>query len=179
MGWSSAAPATSSRRRKPTSACTHRHHARHAPEGSPPGVALQGRHQLHAVFFSAGGCRLQLFVRPECRRVAPHRRRPDLGGVSVRRCRRPEPNLGPRDPQPSARRLPRLAAPANSLFLAKAIGNFVFVGVLECLMTPLFVMFYRLRPLGPTWQLLIVAVLGTWALVVNGTFFAAMSLDRK
>ena len=70
-------------------------------------------------------------------------------------------------------------APANSLFLAKAIGNFIFVGVLECLMTPLFVMFYRLRPLGPTWQLLIVAVLGTWALVVNGTFFAAMSLRTR
>jgi len=56
-------------------------------------------------------------------------------------------------------------APANSLFLAKAIGNFIFVGVLEALMTPLFVMFYQLRPIGPTWQLLIVAALGTWALV--------------
>jgi heme exporter protein B len=70
-------------------------------------------------------------------------------------------------------------APANSLFLAKTIGNFIFVSVLECLMTPLFVMFYRLRPLGPTWQLSIVALLGTWALVVNGTFFAAMSLRTR
>ena len=70
-------------------------------------------------------------------------------------------------------------APANSLFLAKAIGNFIFVGVLEALMTPLFVMFYQLRPIGPTWQLLIVAALGTWALVVNGTFFAAMSLRTR
>jgi heme exporter protein B len=70
-------------------------------------------------------------------------------------------------------------APANSLFLAKAIGNFIFVSVLEALMTPLFVIFYQLRPLGPTWQLLIVAALGTWALVVNGTFFAAMSLRTR
>jgi heme exporter protein B len=70
-------------------------------------------------------------------------------------------------------------APANSLFLAKAIGNFIFVMVLEALMTPLFVLFYQLRPLGPAWQLLIVAVLGTWALVVNGTFFAAMSLRTR
>ena len=70
-------------------------------------------------------------------------------------------------------------APPNSLFLAKALGNFVFVSVLEALMTPLFIMFYRLRSLGPTWQLLIVAVLGTWALVVNGTFFAAMSLRTR
>jgi heme exporter protein B len=70
-------------------------------------------------------------------------------------------------------------APANSLFLAKALGNFIFVAVLEMLMTPLFIMFYKLRPLGPSWQLLPIAVLGTWAIVVNGTFFAAMSLRTR
>ena len=70
-------------------------------------------------------------------------------------------------------------APANSLFLAKTLGNFIFVTVLEALMTPLFIAFYRLRALGPTWQLLLVAMLGTWALVVNGTFFAAMSLRTR
>ena len=70
-------------------------------------------------------------------------------------------------------------APANALFLAKALGNFVFVAVLETLMTPLFVMFYKLRPLGPAWQLIPVAALGTWAIVVNGTFFAAMSLRTR
>ena len=70
-------------------------------------------------------------------------------------------------------------APANSLFLAKAIGNFIFVAVLEALMTPLFIVFYNLRAIGPAYQLLLVAVLGTWALVVNGTFFAAMSLRTR
>jgi heme exporter protein B len=70
-------------------------------------------------------------------------------------------------------------APANSLFLAKALGNFIFVAVLEMLMTPLFIMFYKLRPLGPSWQLVPIAVLGTWAIVVNGTFFAAMSLRTR
>jgi heme exporter protein B len=70
-------------------------------------------------------------------------------------------------------------APANSLFLAKALGNFIFVAVLEALMTPLFIVFYNLRAIGPAYQLLIVAVLGTWALVVNGTFFAAMSLRTR
>src|ERR1700731_4687546 len=70
-------------------------------------------------------------------------------------------------------------APANSLFLAKALGNFIFVAVLEILMTPLFIMFYKLRPLGPAWQLIPVAALGTWALVVNGTFFAAISLRTR
>jgi len=70
-------------------------------------------------------------------------------------------------------------APANSLFLAKALGNFIFVAVLEMLMTPLFIMFYKLRPLGPAWQLVPIAALGTWAIVVNGTFFAAMSLRTR
>jgi len=70
-------------------------------------------------------------------------------------------------------------APADALFLAKALGNFLFVSVLELLMTPLFVIFYNLRALGPAWQLIPVAVLGTWALVVNGTFFAAMSIRTR
>jgi heme exporter protein B len=70
-------------------------------------------------------------------------------------------------------------APANSLFLAKAMGNFIFVSVLEAVMVPLFVVFYKLRVLGPAWQLIPVTVLGTWAIVVNGTFFAAMSLRTR
>jgi heme exporter protein B len=70
-------------------------------------------------------------------------------------------------------------ARANALFLAKAIGNFLFVAILEALMTPLFIVFYKLRALGPGWQLIPIALLGTWALVVNGTFFAAMSLRTR
>lgn len=70
-------------------------------------------------------------------------------------------------------------APAESLFLAKTVGNFIFVIILEALMTPLFVVFYNLRSLGPAYQILIASALGTWALVVNGTFFAAMSLRTR
>jgi heme exporter protein B len=70
-------------------------------------------------------------------------------------------------------------APANPLFLAKALGNFIFVIVLEALMTPLFIMFYKLRVLGAAWQFLPIAALGTWALVVNGTFFAAISIRTR
>ncbi len=70
-------------------------------------------------------------------------------------------------------------APPNSLFLAKVLGNFIFVTVLEALMAPLFIVFYNLRAIGPAWQLPIVAALGTWALVVNGTFFAAMSVRTR
>ena len=70
-------------------------------------------------------------------------------------------------------------APATALFVAKALGNFILVSLLEALMVPLFVIFYNLRALGPAWQLIPVALLGTWALVVNGTFFAAMSLRTR
>src|SRR5712672_3763394 len=46
-------------------------------------------------------------------------------------------------------------APANALFIAKVLGNFILVSLLEALMTPLFIIFYQLRALGPAWQLLL------------------------
>jgi heme exporter protein B len=70
-------------------------------------------------------------------------------------------------------------APAEALFLGKCLGNFILIMLLECLMVPLFVVFYNLSTVGPFWQLLLVAILGTWALVVNGTFFAAMSIRTR
>jgi heme exporter protein B len=70
-------------------------------------------------------------------------------------------------------------APPNALFLAKVLGNFIFVTLLELLMAPLFVVFYDLRSIGPLWQLVVVGLLGTWALVVNGTFFAALSIRTR
>jgi heme exporter protein B len=70
-------------------------------------------------------------------------------------------------------------APAEALFLGKCLGNFLLVLLLECLMAPLFVLFYNLRSVGPYWQLGVVFLLGTWALVVNGTFFAAMSIRTR
>ncbi len=70
-------------------------------------------------------------------------------------------------------------APAEALFLGKCLGNFILVVLLECLMAPLFVLFYNLSSVGPVWQLVVIALLGTWALVVNGTFFAAMSIRTR
>ena len=61
-------------------------------------------------------------------------------------------------------------APANALFLAKALGNFFSSGWWRLLMTPLFMVFYNLRPVGPAWQLDAGAALGTWALVVKEHF---------
>ena len=51
-------------------------------------------------------------------------------------------------------------APAAALFISKAIGNFLFVCVLEALMTPLFIVFYNLRSVGPAYQLVIVVSAG-------------------
>jgi len=74
----------------------------------------------------------------------------------------------------------RLApAPPNGLFLGKVIANFVFVVAIEILITPVFVIFYNLRVVGSEAQLLLVAGLGTWALVVNGTFFSALSIRTR
>ncbi|MGH9649091.1 MAG: heme exporter protein CcmB, partial [Terriglobales bacterium] len=70
-------------------------------------------------------------------------------------------------------------APANALFLGKALGNLLFVLAVEALMAPLFVVFYNLRALGPAHWLIWVFLLGTWALVVTGTFFATLSLRTR
>ena len=70
-------------------------------------------------------------------------------------------------------------APAASLFLAKVIANFIFVTVVQIVLAPLFAIFYNLHPLGEKWLLLLVLPLGTWALVVNGTFFAALSVRTR
>jgi len=74
----------------------------------------------------------------------------------------------------------RLApASPNALFLGKVIANFIFVAAIEVLITPVFVVFYNLRVIGSGSQLIMVAALGTWALVVNGTFFSALSIRTR
>ena len=51
--------------------------------------------------------------------------------------------------------------------------------VVQLLLAPLFIMFYNLHALGQGWLLALVLPLGTWALVVNGTFFAALSIRSR
>lgn len=70
-------------------------------------------------------------------------------------------------------------APATSLFLGKVLANFLFVLIVEVVLAPLFVIFYNLHALGQGWLLALVLPLGTWALVVNGTFFAALSIRTR
>ena len=74
----------------------------------------------------------------------------------------------------------RLAAsPASAFFTGKAIANFLFVTAVEVVLAPVFAVLYNLHPLGQVSLLLLIMPLGTWALVVNGTFFAALGLRTR
>ena len=69
--------------------------------------------------------------------------------------------------------------PGAELFLAKVLANFLFVSVVQLVLAPVFLVFYNLRVEGQAWLLALVLPLGTWALVANGTFFAALSIRSR
>jgi len=69
--------------------------------------------------------------------------------------------------------------PGADMFLAKVLANFLFVTIVQVVLAPVFVVMYNLHILGNAWQLLLVLPLGTWALVANGTFFAALSIRSR
>jgi len=70
-------------------------------------------------------------------------------------------------------------SPGTELFLAKTIANFLFVSIVQVILAPFFFVFYNLHIAGNAWQLALVLPLGTWALVVNGVFFAALSIGSR
>jgi heme exporter protein B len=70
-------------------------------------------------------------------------------------------------------------SPASTLFLGKAIANLLFVLIVEAVLAPIFIVFFNLHVLGNIWLLTLILPLGTWALVVNGTFFAAIGLRAR
>lgn len=65
------------------------------------------------------------------------------------------------------------------LFVAKLLGNFIFVALVQIILAPVMIAFYNLRSIGPAWELVLTFVLGTWALVVVGTFFGALTLRSR
>jgi heme exporter protein B len=69
--------------------------------------------------------------------------------------------------------------PAAELFLAKVLANFLFVTIVQVILAPVFLVMYNLHVLGQAWLLAVVLPLGTWALVANGTFFAALSIRSR
>ncbi|HEV2214731.1 MAG TPA: heme exporter protein CcmB, partial [Terracidiphilus sp.] len=70
-------------------------------------------------------------------------------------------------------------SPGAELYLAKVIANFLFVSIVQVLLAPIFVIFYNLHIVGQAWLLALVLPLGTWALVGNGVFFAALSIRTR
>ena len=64
-------------------------------------------------------------------------------------------------------------------FWPRCIANFLFVSVVQLVLAPVFLVFYNLQIQGNPWQLAMVLPLGTWALVANGTFFAALSIRSR
>jgi heme exporter protein B len=69
--------------------------------------------------------------------------------------------------------------PGSELYLAKVLANFVFVTIVQVVLAPVFLVMYNLRVEGQGWQLALVLPLATWALVANGTFFAALSIRSR
>ncbi len=70
-------------------------------------------------------------------------------------------------------------SPASELYLSKAIANFLFVTIVQIILAPFFVIFYNLHIAGNAWLLVLVLPLGTWALVANGVFFAALAMSSR
>ena len=70
-------------------------------------------------------------------------------------------------------------APGAELYLAKVIANFLFVSIVQVILAPVFLIMYNLHIEGQAWLLAVVLPLGTWALVGNGIFFAALSIRTR
>jgi heme exporter protein B len=70
-------------------------------------------------------------------------------------------------------------SPPSALFLGKVIANMLFVLLVEAVLAPIFIVFFNLHVLGNVWLLALILPFGTWALVVNGTFFAALGLRAR
>ncbi len=70
-------------------------------------------------------------------------------------------------------------APPSALLLGKVLASFILVTGVEVVLAPLFVIFYNLQVKGSAASLLLLLPLGTWSLVGNGVFFAALSLRAR
>jgi heme exporter protein B len=69
--------------------------------------------------------------------------------------------------------------PASGLFLGKALANFALLMTIEIVSVPIFGLFYDVHWAGQFRGLLLVVLLGTWALTVIGTFFSALTVNLR
>jgi heme exporter protein B len=69
--------------------------------------------------------------------------------------------------------------PAGALFTGKALANFILLFAVELVSLPVFGLFYNISWVGQFPQLLLVLLLGTWALTVIGTLFSALTVNLR
>jgi len=69
--------------------------------------------------------------------------------------------------------------PASALFLGKCLANYVLVLAVELVSLPVFGVFYDVHWAKQFPELLLVLLLGTWALTVIGTIFSALTVNIK
>jgi heme exporter protein B len=75
-----------------------------------------------------------------------------------------------------------IASPVSSaaLFVGKALANFALLFAVEVVSLPVFVLFYNVPwGTGQILPMLLVMVLGTWALTVIGTLFSALTVNLR
>jgi heme exporter protein B len=75
-----------------------------------------------------------------------------------------------------------IASPVSSaaLFTGKALANFAMLLAVELVSLPVFVLFYNVPWTADRfWPMLLVLILGTWALTVIGTLFSALTVNLK
>ena len=69
--------------------------------------------------------------------------------------------------------------PASALFFGKAMANFVLLMTMEIVSLVVFSVLYDVTILTHIWELLLVIVLGTWAMAAMGTFFSALTVNLR
>jgi heme exporter protein B len=69
--------------------------------------------------------------------------------------------------------------PGWALFLGKSLANFVLVLAVELVSLPIFGIFYNVHWTAQFGELMLVLVLGTWALTVIGTIFSALTVNIR
>jgi heme exporter protein B len=74
-----------------------------------------------------------------------------------------------------------ISAPISgaTLFLGKALANYLFVLAVEFVSLPVFGIFYNVRWARQFSQLMLVLLLATWGLTVIGTFFSALTVNIR
>ncbi len=67
--------------------------------------------------------------------------------------------------------------PGGAVFLGKALSNFALLIAVEIVSLGVFAIFYDVHVSGKFWPLMLVLLLATWAMVVIGSMFSALTVN--